>query len=92
LAPAEDIISHSLPYRQSNFTRTPANATPPLFFTNDVFLLPQNCEKAIHPGTRKLAEYRELRQYFAGAEWEQAAAEEIGPSCARNSTENPHPN
>ena len=46
--------------------------------TTEGFLQPQYCNKAIHPGTGKLAEYRELRLSSEGAEWEQAAAEEIG--------------
>jgi hypothetical protein len=51
---------------------------PTLSCTADGTLLLQYCNKAIHPDTGKLAEYRELRQSSEGAEWEQAAAEEIG--------------
>lgn len=49
-----------------------------LAFNEDGTVTMEFCNKALHPDTGKLAEYRELRTSSEGAEWDQAACEEIG--------------
>jgi hypothetical protein len=52
--------------------------SPTLSFTENGSATIEYCYKAVHPDAGKLAEYKELRRSSEGAEWEQAAAEEVG--------------
>ena len=61
-----------------NANTTDDEEQPALLYTTDGSLIPQHCNKAVYPDTGKLADNRDLRVNSEGAEWEQAAAEEIG--------------